>query len=153
VTGIARSLLEHPCFGHVAPFVTVEAGTLLATGRKHRRIELRTERLSDAQIAKVLGVRVACASCGQPISPFRRRRGKSAGRAERPGRLFVALTCSLAESIGCSRGQAATEAYEHLIRALGHHSPPEPPPAASARATLPPAREVAAAQQRLGGVR
>jgi len=112
------SLPTHACWRHIAPFVTVEAGTLLASGRRHRRIELRTCTLTDGQIRKVLGVRIACASCGRPIAPFRRRRGKSAGRAERPGRLFVALTCELGDSIGCSRGQAASEAYEALIGAL-----------------------------------
>jgi hypothetical protein len=110
--------MAHPCWRHVLPLITVESGTLLATGRRHRRIELRTNSLTDGQIAKVLTVSIGCAACGGPISPFRRRRGKAAGRAERPGRLFIALTCELAESIGCSRGQAASEAYEALIRAL-----------------------------------
>lgn len=115
---LPRSLPDHPCWLHIAPFITVEAGTLLATGRKHRRIEVHTGLLSEWQIAQVLGVRIGCVACGKPVSPFRRRRGKSAGRTTRPSRLFVALTCQLTESVACSRGQAATAGYEQLIAAL-----------------------------------
>jgi hypothetical protein len=115
---LPRRLVAHPVWKHVAPAVTVESGTLLASGRKHRRFEVRTARFSFAQIAKILSAQIACAACGSPIHPFRRRAGKSAGRAERPGRLFIALTCELSQSIACSRGNAASDAYAELIWTL-----------------------------------
>jgi hypothetical protein len=125
---LPRSLPAHPCWHHVAPLISVEAGTLLASGRRHRRIELRSERLSDSEIDSVLAVRIACAACGAPIAAFRRRKGRrgNAGRAKRPSRLFVSVTCPLSARMGCARGAAATRAYEHLIAAL--RPPPDPPP-------------------------
>jgi hypothetical protein len=115
---VARTLVEHPRWPLVAPAIKVEAGTLLASGHRHRRIEMEASGFSGAELAEIVLLRVACAACGRAIQPFRRRRGRSAGRAERPGRLFIALTCELADSIGCSRGLAATRAYEQLIFAL-----------------------------------
>ena len=115
---INRRLENHPWWQHFSAALSVEAGTLLASGHKHRRIELLTEGFTDAQVAKLLAMQVRCANCMLPIHPFRRRKGKSAGRAERPSRLFVALTCELQDKIGCSRGKAATEAYERVIKAL-----------------------------------
>lgn len=115
---LVSSLLAHACWPHLRKCISVEAGSLLATGRKHRRLELHTDRFSDSQIAKVLGVSIGCAACGKQISPFRQRRRGRAGRSERPSRLFLALTCPLDQSIGCSRGRAATDAYEAVIRAL-----------------------------------
>jgi hypothetical protein len=134
-----RTLDAHPCWPLVAPAVAIESGTLLATGHKHRRIELHTERFTADQVGRILATRIQCAACTHPIAPFRVRRGKSAGRAERPGRLFVALTCELAASIGCSRGKAATEAYEGLLRALSAFkaAPPPPPTGGSQRAPEP----------------
>lgn len=117
MTGVARTLADHPRWPLVAAAIKVETGTLLASGRQHRRVELDARRFSIAEVAELLSIRVACAACGKTIQPLRRRRGKSAGRAERPGRLFVALTCELAENIGCSRGLAATQAYERLLAA------------------------------------
>lgn len=111
-------LLAHPLWRRLALAVIVEAGTLLATGRKHRRLELPVHDLPLAEVQAILAIRVPCAACGNPIQPFRSRHGKSAGRAERPGRLFLALTCALGDRIGCSRGHAASDAYERVIRAV-----------------------------------
>lgn len=111
-------LLTHPLFRSLASAIVIEAGTLLATGRKHRRLELPVSDRPIAELTAILSMRVPCAACGNLIQPFRSRKGKSAGRAERPGRLFLALTCTLQQCVGCSRGAAATEAYERLIRHL-----------------------------------
>src|SRR3569832_744583 len=115
---VNRRLENHPWCASFSPALSVEAGTLLASGHKHRRIELLTAGFTDAQVAKLQAMQVRCAHCLLPIHPFRLRKGKSAGRAERPSRLFVALTCQLADKIGCSRSKSATEAYERVIRAL-----------------------------------
>lgn len=109
-------LMTHPTWALVARSVVIEAGSLLATGRKHRRLELPVAEFSNEQVAAVLAMRVPCAACGSLMQPFRTRQGKSAGRAERPGRLFLALTCPLDQRVGCSRGAAATAAYERVIR-------------------------------------
>jgi hypothetical protein len=100
----------------LAPVVVIEAGTLLATGRKHRRIELPVSEMPLERVTAILAMRVPCAACGSPIQPFRSRKGKSAGRAERPGRLFLALSCALGERFGCARGTAASAATERVIR-------------------------------------
>jgi hypothetical protein len=126
--GTPRSLETHPWWKHFWQALEIEAGTLLATGHKHRRIELRTALFTMEQIAKLLDLRIACAACQAAIRPFRKRAGKSAGRADRPpSRLYVGLTCQLSENTACARGAAATRAYESLIRAL--QSPPDSTPA------------------------
>lgn len=105
-------------FRRVAPSIVVENGTLLATGRRHRRLELPLTGFCPEDVTAILQHTVACAACGNPMHPFRTRRGKSAGRAERPGRAFIALTCDLATRVGCSRGVLATAAYERVTRFL-----------------------------------
>ena len=110
--------MAHPLWRVLAADVVVEAGTLLATGRKHRRLELPVASFEPERVKEILSMRVPCAACGSMIQPFRTRKGKTAGRAERPGRLFLALTCALDERDGCSRGNAATDAYEREIRHL-----------------------------------
>jgi len=117
----APSLMAHAAWLHVAPLLTVETGTTLASGRAHRRIELDSSGLSEKQFAMVLGVRVQCASCKSSICPFRRRFGMSAGRAARPGRLFCSLTCPLDVNVGCSRGAAASAATAALAAAIIDH--------------------------------
>jgi hypothetical protein len=113
--------MDHPCFRHIAGALQVEAGTLLASGRQHRRIELHAGRYTNQQIARLLAVRVACAACQCPVAPFRKRHGKAAGRAERPGRLFVSVACELGQNVGCARGKAASEATERLAAAIVDH--------------------------------
>lgn len=140
---LPRSLQAHALWRHFSTAIVVEAGTLLATGHKHRRIELHAAGFTDEQVAGLLGLRIACAACTAPISPFRRRKGKSAGRSSRPGRLFVALTCELSARIGCSRGTAATDAYERLIRALQSRPPTAPPAPSSSSPSSHPTPAVA----------
>jgi hypothetical protein len=110
--------LSHPLWSSLASAIVVEAGTLLATGRKHRRLELPVHDMPDERVKAILAMRVPCAACGAPMQPFRPRKGKSAGRAERPGRLFLALTCALEDRFGCARGHAASDATERVIRAI-----------------------------------
>lgn len=115
---LAACVTRHPLWRRIASAVSVEAGTLLATGHRHRRLELCVAQLDGVDVGEVEAMRCACAHCGASIKPFRRRAGKSAGRAERPGRLFLALSCELGDSVGCSRGNACTAAYERVIRDL-----------------------------------
>lgn len=112
-------LFAHPLWPGLVRSIVVEAGTLLATGRRHRRLELPVHEMAVERVKAILAMRVPCAACGSSIQPFRSRKGKSAGRAERPGRLFLALTCALEDRIGCSRGSAASEAYERVLRHIG----------------------------------
>lgn len=118
---VVASLIEHACFPHIAGRLHVEQGTKLASGNIHRRVELDCTGLTERQLAMVLGVRVACAACGATICPFRRRFGKSAGRANRPGRLFTSVACPLDVHIGCSRGKAASDATARLAEAIEAH--------------------------------
>jgi hypothetical protein len=106
---------------HVAPLLAVETGTVLASGRAHRRIEIDGSELSQKQFGMLLGVRVACAACGATICPFRQRLGGRAGRAARPARLYVSVACPLDCSLGCARGKAASDATEALAAAVQRH--------------------------------
>ena len=68
-----------------------------------------------------LGLRCACAACGAAIHPFRQRKQPAAtSRRRKPAseRLYVAVACPLSVSVGCSRGDAAAEAYVALEEAL-----------------------------------
>lgn len=116
--GSPRCITSDALFRKVAPSIVVETGTLLATGRRHRRLELPLTGFCPEDVVAIIRHQVPCAACGRLCHPFRARRGGSAGRAERPGRVFVALTCELADRVGCSRGVAATSAYERVVRFL-----------------------------------
>lgn len=147
----AASLPEHPIWTHIAHRLLVESGTKLASGKAHRRIELDCAGLTEHQLAMVLAVRTRCPSCGDTVCPFRRRFGKSAGRASRPGRLFLALCCPLDVRISCSRGKAASEALGRLAGAVAAHGQRMPaPPTSPATAPTPrsPARPAPQAPQR-----
>jgi hypothetical protein len=86
-----------------------------------RRFELDLP--SDSPLVAVaLSCRCACAACGAAIHPFRQRKksGKPAARPRRAvgERLYVAVACPLDVSVGCSRGDAAADAYVDLEQAL-----------------------------------
>jgi hypothetical protein len=114
----SRSLPQTAWWSHVAPALQAEQGAALASGRRHRRIELLTAPFSNEQLARLLLLQLPCASCGAAMFPFRRRRGRSAGRAKRPGRLFVTVACPIGVSVACSRGRAASDATEALAVAI-----------------------------------
>lgn len=124
---LTRRLDQHPCWSHLVAGMQVERGTILASGRAHHRIELLTAGYAPERIAAILRVRIACAACGAAICPFRSRRRKSAGRAERPGRMYVSVACELSESVGCSRGSAASAEVERLCAAIHRAQQPQAP--------------------------
>jgi len=136
MTSSAPSLMAHAAWPHVAPLLTVEAGTRLASGNVHRRIELESAGLSERQLRMLLTVRVACASCGAGVCPFRQRLRSSAGRTQRPGRLYVSFTCPLDVSLACARGKAASDAAEALAKAIADHRRAPTPPQAEAHHQL-----------------
>ncbi len=134
-----RHLDETRAFKHIVSALQVEEGAALSGGGKHHRIELICQRFSEKQIGLLLGVQIACANCGSPINPIRAR-NKKAGRAKRPGRLFVAVVCAQAQSVGCSKGKAATAAVARLAKAIRtaqqpSHTPAPPEPAPAPRRT------------------
>lgn len=142
---VAPSLEQHPCWSRIIGSLQVEKGPQLASGKGHRRIELITMGMPDDLIARLQGVNVRCCSCGLPIHPLRARHGKTAGRASRPGRLYLSVACELGQNIGCARGKAASEATERLAAAIAGYRPPaspeQPAPApapVSPRPALPP---------------
>lgn len=86
-----------------------------------RRFELDLP-AGSALLDLALSCRCACAACGAAIRPFRQRKksGKPAVRSRRSvgERLYVAVACPLDVSVGCSRGDAAADAYVALEEAL-----------------------------------
>lgn len=144
---LAPSLERHPRFAFFASAIIVESGghphAVHENGRTPRRLELDTRQFSAEQIGKLIGLQVACASCGAPIHPLRKRAGKPGrlGRTERPpSRLPVSVTCELSVRMGCARGKMATEAIGRLVRAIADHQlpPPGSPPPAPQPPPAPP---------------
>lgn len=86
-----------------------------------RRFELALPAGSPL-VDAALAARCQCAACGAAVHPFRRRQAAPERTAETPRRrrrpsgerLYVAVACPLAVSVGCSRGDAAAEAYVQL---------------------------------------
>jgi hypothetical protein len=129
---LPATLPEHPLWPTIAARLGVEHGAMLNTGKRHRPIELSTKGLSLEEVESLASIRIACAVCRYAIHPIRRRMRNKAGRLEVLKTSFIALTCSLRESPGCSRSKPASLATAALVAAIAAHrqAPPPPPPAA-----------------------
>lgn len=89
-------------FAKFIPYIVAQAANDKRDG-KHSRLELRGPYGVQVKAAQFV---VHCVSCGASIHPFRVRKG---GR-----QAFLAVTCPLNERIGCSRGRAASNAYDAI---------------------------------------
>jgi len=108
--------LDHPVFMAVMQFVKVEH---YDRDRGHKDPRFRFEWLPDTPPdieRSALEIEVACAKCGRPIRPFRRRKDTAPGR----GHLYLAVSCPLDVRIGCSRSKVASRAYDEIYTALGY---------------------------------
>jgi hypothetical protein len=72
--------------------------------KKHMRLELKAPWTVTREALVFQG---GCASCNEPIYPFRAR--KTASKT-----VYVAVTCPLETSIGCARTRAASNAYDAI---------------------------------------
>ena len=105
-----------PEFAEFLPYIRVQPAHDNRGGRN--RLEVSSKMPLDV-LARALAYRGPCAKCGHLISVFRSRaaevqRGKAAGN------VYLAACCPLDLSIPCSRGGAASRAYE-VIAALALH--------------------------------
>src|SRR5262245_30764803 len=102
------SLLDHPSWSVVAPFIQV-----LPYGRdtSRQKTRFRLELVGDYGLAYVLDLTDVCASCGAVIHPFR-------ARHTRPCTVYVAVTCELAVNVACSRSRAAADEYNRIRAGL-----------------------------------
>ena len=103
----ATSLLSHWLWPALRKHLRVET-----TGR-HTRLELRDVPASLA--ADALAIRLPCVACGALVQPVRSRRPPGNKRRDNPtASLYLAVTCTLAQRIGCSRGKAASAEYARI---------------------------------------
>jgi len=117
------SLLDDPeAFALFSPFIVVEQYSRDGGHENPRnRIELRAP--PDVQ-ERALAFVTGCSACGNPIHPFRLRRGQNL-RGPTTGGVYFASACTLDASIRCSRTNAAADEYIRIIDAV-RALPPTP---------------------------
>ena len=106
-------LLAHPFWPLLVPWVQIQTYDRDGGHRHPRhRIELRAPDL-DTFRAAVLGIVVPCVACGRDIHPIRARH---AAHGRPP--LYIAVSCTLHDRLGCARGAAASGAYTEIVNAV-----------------------------------
>jgi hypothetical protein len=105
------TVLDHPIWKYIRPFITVNAA----------RENIDVREIPDDLRDCALDIVVNCAACGKVIHPFRVRaksdRARIADSAEER-RLFYAGTCPSERDPGCSRTTAAREHKDFMLRNL-----------------------------------
>lgn len=107
------TILEHPLWGELLPYLYIRRGATGVNGARHR-IEVR----QDAP-ASVFRLKVDCAHCGRSIFPIRR---------DARGAWTFNVSCPLAVRVKCARMPAST-AMAKAVRgsmAAYHGTPPAP---------------------------
>ena len=82
---------------------------------------IRIEVSNDAPFAllrRLVATEMPCVACGEAMHPFRSRKPKGDKRGGTPQHLYYAAACPLKVNIGCSRGRAASDEYEHIVSSL-----------------------------------
>lgn len=84
------------------------------TGNTARvRIEVRAMPAKLDKQARALTM--PCVACGAPVHPIRQR--EKGGRTT-PGKMYYSPTCPLDVNVGCSRGSAARDEYDHMRKVI-----------------------------------
>lgn len=92
------------------PYLKVEEYGRDKSGKGPRfRLELRGA--PPEVVEEALAYKVYCATCLSPINAFRRRKKSISS-------VYVAVACPLESCIGCSRGDAPTEEYHRIRKAV-----------------------------------
>lgn len=90
---------------------------------KHARLELASN-TPGAVKWDAIQLYEACVSCGRHVYVFRTR-ASARGRNNASG-IYLAVTCPLDVSVGCSRGRKAAEAYDAIERLIREHQAGQP---------------------------
>jgi hypothetical protein len=109
---IYRSITTHPTWKTIAPFITLQV-----YGRDNGRIRIELKPMPPKILRRALRIIVACAGCGKPIRPIRKRRAPLRGE-EVAEHMYYACTCPLPVNLSCSRSMGAKEEYLRVQRAL-----------------------------------
>lgn len=94
------------------PFLRMTKAAGARVPSQLRRFEILPSATARVQ-QYALGIVVPCVHCGRPIHPFRSRT-KAMARGGPAGGIFLAATCRQEDSMGCSRGKAASRAMDAL---------------------------------------
>lgn len=103
------SLLDHPRWPEIAPYVRVET---YSRDGGHHHPRHRLEVLRPPNIRRFTDVHMPCVACGALIHPIRLRNGR--GRVH----CYLAVTCSLSVRYACARSRAAAVEYERIVAAV-----------------------------------
>lgn len=111
-----RSVLDHPLWSKLAPYVRKESYNRDGSARDPRnRFELKT--MPEKLDARALRMEVRCCKCGATIHPIRARKDGKA-RMEVARHRYLSVSCPLNVNISCSRSKAAKEEYARLAIAI-----------------------------------
>ena len=87
-----KSLLNHPNFEAVRPWIAVQVyGRDGGPRKQRRRIELRRDTPANV-LSKALQMKVQCPACGDPMKPFRFRTPALRG-GDVPQNIYFAAAC------------------------------------------------------------
>jgi hypothetical protein len=108
-------LVEHPLWQFIKPHMKVEA-CAQDGGPMNPRYRYEVKTLPAWLEPQALLIQIPCCKCGKLIHPIRRREGENQ-RAD-SGPLYYAVACPQSENRRCSRGKAASAAYERMKKEL-----------------------------------
>lgn len=110
------SFTLHRLWPDVRPYIKIEKYTREG-GTKNARIRIELKGSTPTSVkARALRTTMPCVACGKKIHPFRKRSAPS--KRSESGHVYYAATCPLDINLGCSRGKAAREEYNHIGRIL-----------------------------------
>lgn len=111
------SLISTPFFQVIGPHLRIETYDRDGGHKRPRhRIELASSTPQDV-VAQALALTMPCISCGATNHPFRARAAPSKRNPNMPRHVYYACACPLDVSIGCSRGNAASDEYARIVQA------------------------------------
>lgn len=113
MTTSTREFWNSPEFRDFLPYITATAA-----GDKrhfaHPRFDLKTS-TPWLKTRAVLDYRAPCVACGALMAPFRQRKGDSS--------VYLGVTCTQERNNACSRGNAASNAYDRIWSLVRNEGP------------------------------
>lgn len=115
MTTQTRRFWESPEFSQFLPYIKATAA-----GDKrhfaHPRFDLKSS--TPWQVSRdALAYRTHCVACGALMAPFRQRKGISG--------IYLGVSCEQDRNNACSRGNAATHAYDAIWALVRGAEPPQ----------------------------
>lgn len=110
------TILAHPLWPQLAQYFVAVRASRGDSAKQRVRIEVNA--MPQGLYAVAIRATMPCVSCGRDIHPIRARKAPSK-REDATSGAYYAAACPIAESVGCSRGAAASAEYSRIRQYLG----------------------------------